>query len=74
MVELSHVHGLGVDSADGQLYAGTHYGLIRVPEDGDPTLVGEVKHDFMGFTVVGPDHYLASGHPGQGTAGRATWV
>lgn len=65
-VELSHVHGLGVDPGDGELYAGTHYGLIRVPAEGEPTLVGDTVQDFMGFTVVGPGHYLASGHPGEG--------
>ncbi|MDQ3384254.1 MAG: exo-alpha-sialidase, partial [Actinomycetota bacterium] len=64
--ELSHVHGLGVDPDDGQLYAGTHYGLIRIAEDGDSTLVGDTVQDFMGFTVTGPGHYLASGHPGEG--------
>jgi photosystem II stability/assembly factor-like uncharacterized protein len=65
-VELSHVHGLGVDPGDGEVYAGTHYGLIRVPAEGEPTLVGDTVQDFMGFTVVGPGHYLASGHPGEG--------
>jgi hypothetical protein len=30
-VEVAHVHGLGVDPADGTLYAGTHHGLIRAP-------------------------------------------
>jgi hypothetical protein len=68
-VELEHVHGLGVDPADGTLYAGTHHGLIRLPEDGDPTLVANRVQDFMGFTVAGPQHYLASGHPGPGQDG-----
>lgn len=36
-----------------------------------PAAEGEVQQvgpqqDFMGYTVVGPDHYLASGHPGAG--------
>lgn len=65
-VELTHVHGLGINPADGEVYAGTHYGLIRVPAQGEPTLVGDTVQDFMGFTVVGPGHYLASGHPGEG--------
>lgn len=64
-VELAHVHGLGVDPASGDLYAGTHYGLIRLPERGEPTRVGGLVQDFMGFTVVGPGHFLASGHPGE---------
>lgn len=64
-VELEHVHGLGVDPASGDLYAGSHYGLIRLPEQGQPTRVGGLVQDFMGFTVVGPGHFLASGHPGE---------
>lgn len=68
-VELAHVHGLGVDPASGDLYAGSHYGLFRLPEQGDPTLVGDLVQDFMGFTVVGPGHFLASGHPGEDQEG-----
>ncbi len=70
-VELAHVHGLGVDPASGDLYAGTHYGLIRLPEGGAPTRVGGLVQDFMGFTVVGPGHFLASGHPGENQDGPA---
>ncbi|MDT0275583.1 F510_1955 family glycosylhydrolase [Blastococcus goldschmidtiae] len=66
---LEHVHGLGVDPADGALYAGTHYGLMKVSADGDLTRVADRIQDFMGFTVVGPEHYLASGHPGEGQSG-----
>jgi hypothetical protein len=68
-VQVEHVHGLGVDPADGTLYAGTHHGLIRLPEDGEPTLVADRVQDFMGFTVAGPQHFLASGHPGPGQDG-----
>ena len=60
---MAHVHGLGLD--DGELLAGTHYGAFRVADDGTVTQVGPTQ-DFMGFTVVGSDHYLASGHPGAG--------
>jgi hypothetical protein len=59
---LAHVHGLGVDPADGALYAASHHGVFRVPEDGDPVKVSETQ-DTMGFTVVGPGHFLGSGHP-----------
>ena len=68
--QLEHVHGLGVDPADGALYAGSHYGLYRVPRDG--TLEGPITdrvQDFMGFTAAGPGHFLASGHPGEGQDG-----
>ena len=58
---LIHVHGLGVDPADGALYAATHTGLFRV-EDGTASRIGPL-HDLMGFTVAGPGRFLASGHP-----------
>ena len=61
-----HIHGLGINPADGELYSATHYGLFRVTADDEPQRVGELVQDFMGFTVVGPDHFLASGHPGAG--------
>ncbi|MFJ8819656.1 F510_1955 family glycosylhydrolase [Amycolatopsis thermoflava] len=60
---LAHVHGLGVDPADGMLYAASHYGLFKLPPGGAPERVGPVQ-DVMGFTVAGPGHFLASGHPG----------
>ena len=63
---LSHIHGLGVNPADGALYAGTHYGVYKFGSNGDPQLVGGVVQDFMGFTVAGPDHFFGSGHPGEG--------
>jgi hypothetical protein len=63
---LAHIHGLGVNPADGALYAGTHYGVYRFANEGDPELVGGVVQDFMGFTVAGPGHFLGSGHPGEG--------
>jgi photosystem II stability/assembly factor-like uncharacterized protein len=71
-VEVAHVHGLGVDPQDDTLYAGTHYGLIRLPEQGEPTRVADRVQDFMGFTVVGPGHFLASGHPGEGQDGPSS--
>lgn len=71
-IEIGHVHGLGVDPKDGALYAGTHHGLVRIPEDGEATVVADRVQDFMGFTVVGPEHYLASGHPGPGEDGPSS--
>lgn len=61
-----HVHGLAIDPGDQKLLAATHAGLFRV--DAAHTAVRVSRHapDLMGFTVVGPDHYLASGHPGEG--------
>ena len=60
---VAHVHGLGINPADGDLYAATHHGLFRVPEDGRAERVGNTTQDTMGFTVVGGAPCLASGHP-----------
>ena len=59
-----HVHGLGVNPKDGALFIATHTGLFRVPRGEDrATRVAERYQDTMGFTVVGPDRFLGSGHP-----------
>ncbi|MFI6428603.1 F510_1955 family glycosylhydrolase [Promicromonospora sp. NPDC050880] len=68
--EMEHIHGIGVDPGDGTVYAGTHYGLFRIA-DGTATRVSEVQ-DYMGFTVAGPGHFLASGHPGEGQDGPSS--
>jgi hypothetical protein len=59
-----HVHGLGVNPADGALLIATHTGLFRTPE-GETTAqrVTDRRQDTMGFMVVGPDRFLGSGHP-----------
>jgi hypothetical protein len=59
-----HVHGLGVNPADGALFIATHTGLYRV-DQGARTAerVGDRLQDTMGFTIVGPDRFLGSGHP-----------
>lgn len=59
-----HVHGLGVDPADGALYIATHSGLWRLPRgEGTASRVGDSAQDTMGFTVVGDRRFLGSGHP-----------
>lgn len=59
-----HVHGLGVNPADGALFIATHTGLYRVEEDERKAeRVGGRYQDTMGFTIVGPDRFLGSGHP-----------
>jgi hypothetical protein len=59
-----HVHGLGVNPKDGALFIATHTGLFRAPPDDlKATRVANRFQDTMGFTVVGPDHFLGSGHP-----------
>ena len=57
-----HVHGLGVDPADGALYAATHTGVFRI-SDGGAERVTAGYQDTMGFTVAGAGRFLASGHP-----------
>lgn len=64
-----HVHGLGVNPADGALFVATHTGLFSSPEGASSAeRVDDQFQDTMGFTVVGPDHFLASGHPAPGEA------
>jgi hypothetical protein len=59
-----HIHGLGVNPADGSLIIATHSGLFRAgPGERQPQRIGEGRQDTMGFTVVGPDRFLGSGHP-----------
>ena len=61
-VGVVHVHGLGVNPKDGSLYVATHTGLFRI-DNGRAHRVGNSYQDTMGFTVVGPDHFLGGGHP-----------
>ena len=59
-----HVHGLGRNPADGALFIATHTGLFRVAEgESKAERVGQGRHDTMGFTVIGPNRCLGSGHP-----------
>jgi hypothetical protein len=60
---LGHIHGLGIDPADSAVYVASHLGLFRVADGGRPERIGPAR-DVMGFTVVGPRIFLASGHPG----------
>jgi len=61
---VEHIHGLGVNPADDALMIATHSGLFRAaPGRQTPERVGDRRQDTMGFTVVGPDRFLGSGHP-----------
>lgn len=64
--DVGHLHGMGVDPADGRLYLATHAGLLAVDPDG-VRRVGGSAHDLMGFVVAGERHFYASGHPGAGS-------
>ncbi|HET9517753.1 MAG TPA: glycosyl hydrolase [Actinoplanes sp.] len=80
-----HVHGLAVDHGTGGLYAATHVGLFRIDAEHTAVRVSAEATDLMGFTAVGPGHFLASGHPDahsdgpgnlgliESTDGGATW-
>jgi hypothetical protein len=60
----SHVHGVGINPADGSVVVATHTGLFRAaPGALRAERVGTSRQDTMGFTVVGPDRFLGSGHP-----------
>lgn len=65
-VSLAHIHGMDVNPADDTLYAGSHHGVFRITGDGPPTQIAGLTRDFMGFTIVGGDHFLGSGHAGPG--------
>lgn len=65
--QFGHVHGLGVDPADGTVYAATHHGIFTLT-GGNAVPVGRIRGDFMGFTIVGPGTFLASGHPAPGSS------
>lgn len=63
VVPAGHVHGLGVNEADGSIMAASHGGLFRADSDGDPglldrrwsRLVGGVprrRHRDTGWTVL----------------------
>jgi hypothetical protein len=59
-----HVHGLGVNPSDGSLFVATHTGLFRAaPGERRARRVADRYQDTMGFTIVGPDRSLGSGHP-----------
>jgi photosystem II stability/assembly factor-like uncharacterized protein len=61
---IGHIHGLGVDPADGAVYLAGHFGLFKVGSVQTAERVAGRVQDHMGFTVTGPGTFLASGHPG----------
>lgn len=71
VTQVPHIHGLGVDGGDGTLFVASHGGLFSAtPKARRLVVVGRLRDDATGFTVIGPDRLLASGHPGAGTSGR----
>lgn len=65
----AHVHGVDIDPADGSVYLATNDGLFRYSAadlERAPAATGPAI-DLMGFAVVGPRTFYASGHPGDGS-------
>ena len=59
-----HVHAIGVNPGDDALFIATHTGLFRLaPAASKAQRVGDRYQDTMGFTVIGRDRFLGSGHP-----------
>ncbi|MGH3715826.1 MAG: F510_1955 family glycosylhydrolase [Micromonosporaceae bacterium] len=69
--EITHIHGLGINPADRALYVAAHNGVFRLDARGKAQRVGDGKQDTMGFTIVGADHFLASGHSAPDSGGPA---
>jgi hypothetical protein len=65
-----HVHGIGIDPANGAAFAATHAGVFELPPlDADTVRAGDLEgpiagraQDTMGFTMSG-DTMFGSGHP-----------
>lgn len=62
--DVVHIHGLGVNPANGALMIATHGGLYHVPANTKTaTRLSDRRQDTMGFAVSGPDDFFGSGHP-----------
>ena len=61
--EVGHIHGIGLNPADGRVYLAAHTGLLRVNRDGVAVRLADRFQDTMGFAVTGPDEFIGSGHP-----------
>ena len=59
-----HVHGLGINPADRSLFIATHTGMYRARRgQQEAKRVTNRYQDTQGFTIVGPNRFLGSGHP-----------
>lgn len=59
-----HVHGMGYDRRRKILYLATHTGMFELPDGATRAeRIADNYQDTMGFTLVGPDMFLGSGHP-----------
>ncbi|MBA3328873.1 MAG: exo-alpha-sialidase [Solirubrobacterales bacterium] len=61
---LEHVHGLGINPRDDALIIATHTGLFRAGKsETRARAYGDSRQDVMGFSILGPDRFIGSGHP-----------
>lgn len=67
-IGFGHVHGLAVNPGNGNVYAATHTGVFELAAGG-AVRIADRYQDTMGFTAVGPDTFLGSGHPDLREAG-----
>ncbi|WP_433229136.1 WD40/YVTN/BNR-like repeat-containing protein [Actinomadura formosensis] len=61
--EIGHIHGVAMDPADNAIYVGAHFGVFKIESPDRASRVGKNRQDTMGFAIVGPRTFLASGHP-----------
>lgn len=61
----THVHAVARPEPDGPIHLATHHGLWTQESGGSLSQVGPMI-DLMGYAVLGPEHFIASGHPGPG--------
>ncbi len=64
-VSAGHVHAIAKEPASGRLLLATHAGLFAQGREGFERVGPAI--DLMGFTVAGPNHFYASGHPQPGS-------
>ncbi len=61
---LEHIHGLAVNPSDDALIIATHNGLFRAAKGQQRAQrYGDSQQDVMGFSILGPDRFIGSGHP-----------
>ena len=60
-----HVHGVSRDPGSGKVNLATHEGLFVMQTDASWKQIGPVV-DMMGFAIIGPGTFYASGHPADG--------
>ncbi|MBC7594271.1 MAG: exo-alpha-sialidase [Kineosporiaceae bacterium] len=60
--DFGHIHGIGLNPADNSVYVASHNGVFAIV-DGKGVLIANRRQDTMGFTIAGPNDFLASGHP-----------